>query len=203
MPRHFSDEEKKLIKERLMIIGKKLFSTLGLKKTTIADLTETTGIAKGSFYSFFDSKEELYFIVMEEEAKKIRQKFKDEIFNKFPVMEPDEILKQILITILEVLETNSLINRIYNTDDLNLIYQKVNEKQLEEHKQLSLNAFLPFIKYLQEQGEIITKKPEVIIGVIRAIPFVSFHKEELGKDIYLEIINLLIELVAEGLVKKQ
>lgn len=203
MPRHFSKEEKKIIKERLMTKGKELFSTIGLKKTTIEDLTETVGIAKGSFYSFFDSKEELYFIVMEAEAEKIRQKFKEDIINKFPVMEPEEIMKQMLSTMLEVLETNPLINRIYNTDDLSLIYQKINNNQLEEHKQLSLNAFLPFIKNLQEQGELIIEKPEVIMGVIRAIPLVSFHKEELGKDIYPEIIDLLIEMVAEGLVKKQ
>src|SRR5690554_1389391 len=86
-------------------------------------------------------------------------------------------------------------NEQYQNDHLNLIYQKLNKKQIEEHKQLSLNAFLPIIKYWQEQGELIKGKPELIMGVLRAVPCVSFHKEELGKDIYPEIMDLLINIV--------
>ena len=59
------------------------------------------------------------------------------------------------------------------------------------------------IKYWQEQGEVIKGKPEFIMGVLRAVPCVSFHKEELGKDIYPEIMDLLINIVTEGLLEKK
>jgi AcrR family transcriptional regulator len=199
MPRHFSEEDKERIKNELKETGKELFATLGLKKTTIADLTEAVGIAKGSFYQFFDSKEELYFIVLEEEAEKLRYKYKEEVINNSAPTK--ENLKQFLTIMLETIENNPLLNRVYNSDDLNLIQQKLDKEQLEEHKQLSLNAFLPIINHWQEEGDLIAEKPEVIIGVIRAIPLVSLHQEELGKNIYPEIMDLLIDLVAEGLVK--
>jgi len=41
------------------------------------------------------------------------------------------------------------------------------------------------------------------MGVLRAVPCVSFHKEELGKDIYPEIMDLLINIVTEGLLEKK
>jgi AcrR family transcriptional regulator len=62
MPRGFSDREKELIHDSLLMKGRELFINYGLKKTSIADLCREAGIALGSFYIFYSSKEEkLYF----------------------------------------------------------------------------------------------------------------------------------------------
>ena len=37
--------------------------TLGMKKTSVDQLTKAVGIAKGSFYKFYESKEMLFFAV--------------------------------------------------------------------------------------------------------------------------------------------
>ena len=39
--------------------------TVGIRKTSVEQLTEAAGIAKGSFYKFFPSKELLFFAVLE------------------------------------------------------------------------------------------------------------------------------------------
>lgn len=39
--------------------------TIGMRKTSVEQLTEAVGIAKGSFYKFFPSKELLFFAVLE------------------------------------------------------------------------------------------------------------------------------------------
>ena len=39
--------------------------TLGMKKTSVEQLTKAVGIAKGSFYKFYESKEMLFFAVLE------------------------------------------------------------------------------------------------------------------------------------------
>ena len=38
---------------------------LGMKKTSVEQLTKAVGIAKGSFYKFYESKEVLFFAVLE------------------------------------------------------------------------------------------------------------------------------------------
>ena len=39
--------------------------TIGMRKTSVEQLTEAVGIAKGSFYKVFPSKELLFFAVLE------------------------------------------------------------------------------------------------------------------------------------------
>ncbi|MEC1287550.1 TetR/AcrR family transcriptional regulator, partial [Bacillus paralicheniformis] len=71
MPK-FTEKEKEAIRSALVQSGRELFAQLGLKKTSVGELTASAGIAQGSFYTFFDSKEELYFEILQQEEKKIR-----------------------------------------------------------------------------------------------------------------------------------
>ena len=59
MPK-FSDAEKEFIRQKLMQEGERLFVSFGIKKVSIDEIVQATGIAKGSFYSFYQSKEHLY-----------------------------------------------------------------------------------------------------------------------------------------------
>ena len=53
-----------------------MFAKFGIKKTGVGDLTRAAGISQGSFYVFFDSKEELYFDILESEETKIAETLK-------------------------------------------------------------------------------------------------------------------------------
>ena len=71
MPRPWSEKEKIVIKKSLTKEARKLFEKYGLQKTTIDDIVSATHISKGSFYLFYQSKEELYFDVLEEVESKL------------------------------------------------------------------------------------------------------------------------------------
>ncbi|WP_145026657.1 TetR/AcrR family transcriptional regulator [Paenibacillus sp. Y412MC10] len=51
-----------------MDADKRLFAAQGLKKTSLEQLTAATGIAKSTFYAFYDSKEAMYLDLLELEA---------------------------------------------------------------------------------------------------------------------------------------
>ncbi len=70
MPR-FSDREKEQIRDRLLAQGEKLFAARGIKKVTIDDLAEAAGIAKASFYKFYEGKEHLYLDIVQHIQRKI------------------------------------------------------------------------------------------------------------------------------------
>ena len=55
----FRPDEKDRIVRVLVETAERLFATQGLKKTSLDELVQPAGIAKGSFYAFFDSKESL------------------------------------------------------------------------------------------------------------------------------------------------
>src|SRR5215470_2305575 len=65
MPKGFTDREKALIRAGLLEKGRELFATYGLRKTNVEDLTRAVGISKGAFYLFFESKEALFFELLE------------------------------------------------------------------------------------------------------------------------------------------
>ncbi len=66
MPKWFSEDEKELIRRKLLEQGEKHFSRFGFKKTNVEEIALAVGISKGAFYRFFDSKELLFMEVIEE-----------------------------------------------------------------------------------------------------------------------------------------
>ncbi|MDO4945516.1 MAG: TetR/AcrR family transcriptional regulator [Ruminococcus sp.] len=58
MPPIFSREDKKKIRMQLLTEGRKMMIERGITKTNIDELAENAGIAKGTFYNFFPSKQD-------------------------------------------------------------------------------------------------------------------------------------------------
>ncbi len=58
MPNAFTEEESKRIRQELILAGIRLSKELGVQKMSVEKLTAAVGIAKGSFYLFFSSKED-------------------------------------------------------------------------------------------------------------------------------------------------
>lgn len=65
MPTAFTDEELEHIRSALIQAGIRLSKELGLQKMSVEKLTAAVGIAKGSFYMFFGSKENFILEVAE------------------------------------------------------------------------------------------------------------------------------------------
>ena len=62
----FTDEQNEQIRNDLIREARRCGITIGMRKTSVEQLTEAVGISKGSFYKFFDSKELLFFTVLED-----------------------------------------------------------------------------------------------------------------------------------------
>lgn len=62
----FTDEQNEQIRKDLIREARRCGITIGMRKTSVEQLTNAVGISKGSFYKFFDSKELLFFTVLED-----------------------------------------------------------------------------------------------------------------------------------------
>ena len=62
----FTDEQNETIRKDLIREARRCGITIGMRKTSVEQLTNAVGISKGSFYKFFDSKELLFFAVLED-----------------------------------------------------------------------------------------------------------------------------------------
>ena len=82
------------LKDRIVHESLKLFSLNGFWNTSITDILEAAGTSKGGFYNYFASKEDLFFVVLEEAQRIWREKTLagiDEIEN------PLEKIEQLLL----------------------------------------------------------------------------------------------------------
>ncbi|PTM59769.1 TetR/AcrR family transcriptional regulator [Desmospora activa] len=199
MVKGFSEREKEIIRNKLMEVGRERFGSQGLKKTSIRELTDAVGIAQGSFYLFFHSKEELFFRILEIEEASIQQKLQS------TTLEPvtAESFKQWILKALTLAENNPIVRRLYVDGEYELMLRKLQQEVIEQHIQKDADALLPLISSWQQQGLILAKKPEMIASVIRSLFLLTLHKKEIGEDIYDETIDLIVELIASGLVTKK
>jgi AcrR family transcriptional regulator len=66
MPKAFGEAERDTIRSALQTAGLTRFERAGLRAARIDDICRDVGIAKGSFYAFFDSKVDLFMSVVEQ-----------------------------------------------------------------------------------------------------------------------------------------
>ena len=199
MPKTFTEKEKGIIRNALIQKGRELFSTQGLKKTSITELTTAAGIAQGTFYNFFDSKEELYFEILELEESNSEQFLEDILKSS---ISSKESIKKIIKGTFELFENNPIIRRLYDSHDYELMVRKLPSEKLESHQKEDTVRVLNLIMRIQQKNELIDTRPEIIAGLLRAVVMLYFHQDEIGREIYPEVINLLADIIADGLVKK-
>jgi len=77
MPSAFDDRERESIKARLVSAALSALRRGGLGAASVADLASAAAIAKGSFYSFYASKEELFMEALESIEGEYRAIFED------------------------------------------------------------------------------------------------------------------------------
>ena len=193
----FTEAEKAHIRGKLLEVGREHFAERGLRKTSIEDLTLPAGIAKSSFYAFFDSKEALYLELLMME----RRRMKEEISATFPATDDvREAIVHFLRAAIREIETSALTRRIItHPEEWRMVARRVSPEQMEANIAESTLATLSFIREGQESGQIIAARPEVIAGIVRAVVTLTTHKDDIGRDIYPEVLEMMIDFVAEGL----
>jgi AcrR family transcriptional regulator len=200
MPAGFTDTEKQKIKEGLIKEGRKLFSQYGLKKTTIKDITNAVGIAQGSFYNFYASKEELYFEILDLESLKIRENMAKDM-NLIKKENPGSGIKKMIFETYMALGENDLFKDLFS-GSFGILLRKLPEEKIQEHMMMDYASLKPLIIKWQNEGILKKKNPEAIVGLFHMLFYLSLHKKDLG-DNYRGTFELLLDLIVDGLVEKE
>lgn len=74
MPKVVTEEEKKIIKNSMYMHTIELIKKKGIKNITVEDITRSIGIAKGTFYNYYQSKEELMLAVIQKDEERLFRK---------------------------------------------------------------------------------------------------------------------------------
>ncbi|WP_066633102.1 TetR/AcrR family transcriptional regulator [Desulfolucanica intricata] len=194
----FTEREKEQIRQCLLTKGKELFTQYGLTKTSIDDLVQACGIAKGSFYKFFSSKEELFYIILQNQEEITNQLIGGHLRENLP---PKELISSFLHTAFKLADENPLLQQFFQEGESERILRKLPKRLIKDFAQDHTKKGIAFVQALIQRGVLRKQDPEVINAVFHAIMLLRLHKEELGKDLFPRVMNLIIDYIAEGLTK--
>ncbi|KOX14255.1 transcriptional regulator [Nocardiopsis sp. NRRL B-16309] len=189
--------------------GERLFTTQGLRKTSLEDLVSGTGIAKSSFYRFFAAKEALYLELMMRQAADVKREVVDEAL--LSTEDVREGLRRFLHATLRRLETDPLYRRLMtHPEEMAAVTRRLGSADPESVSAFTASpdnparALADFLRHHQEEGELPEHDPAVLLGVIQAVLVLPLNKELLGDPALLpRIQDLLVDIVATGLTPQK
>lgn len=201
MPKGFSDEEKKQIKSDLIIKGKELFGKYGIRKTSVIDLTNAVGIAKGSFYIFYNSKEELLFDVLEKTEEEIHKQVLDNLV-KIDNSSLENV-KDFFNHLYFYVEDDPFLKRMMDREEINYLWRKMPDNLKEKNLTIDIDTAGNLIEILKQKGFAVDEDKELLAGILRSLFFLMLHREQIGESIYPKVIKKLIDIVLESLINKK
>jgi len=194
----FSEPERDRIRAILLETGRRLFTTQGLRKTSLEELTRPAGIHKTSFYAFFGSKEELYLDLLRLEAPGVAARVTGALT---ATDTPREALRRFLRAAVDELDANPLVKRLVtHPEELAMAAARVRPAD-REAKAEALLPIRAFVERGQREGWIVAGHPDAVVGVLRAVTMLTLHKREIGEEHYPEVLDLMIASVADGLTR--
>jgi len=201
MPKGFTEQERKIIKDNLIEKGTDLFGTYGLKKTNVEEITNAVSIAKGSFYSFYSSKEELFLDILQQTEKKLIKEIQQLLKNM--KKNPKETFKDFIRFHFRAPKEQPIIQQIADKNTRDYLIRKLqNNPNLKQV--LQTYEYIPqFIKMWQKNGFIINKDPQILSGILKSLFTIGLDEETvvyIGKEKFPEIIETLIDIIADYMI---
>lgn len=198
----FNLESKK--KEVLIQAAMKEFSRVPLFEASISNIIKDAGIPRGSFYQYFEDKEDVFFFLLNDHSKRYNDKFISIIKeNEGDLFDSYIELYQYTLIKFQNLENqnffrNAFLNMNYKVE--NTFTRNMNE---DEHK----TRLSEIMTLINKEKLNITDKRE-IFHVMKIITAVTFHNliqnfaKEIPFDESVENYTLELSLLKKGLYKR-
>ena len=198
MPRAFKKEEKEKIHAKLLEAGRSCFLRYGLKKTTIEDVVGPAGIAKSSFYLFFESKEALFVAVIMAEMPAMMDRLMSASFGRTEDIRDALIL--LMKAIVHEIETNEL-TRILLDDPMEIerLAAGIDFKAILQSSAAMFAPLYEEIRRAQERGKMIEGDPAQISYALGLIKLLPVNRDRVPRDLYEGMLEFAPQVIADGL----
>jgi AcrR family transcriptional regulator len=184
-------------KTKIYDCGKEIFSNKGFKDTNVSDITKKAGIAIGTFYNYYPSKEKLFMDIFLEENAKLKKNCMESLdMTQSPVI----VIRQMMALNVEGIISSPILKEWYNKS----VFGKIEQLYLEETG-IQVNDFLydsfhEIVQQWQTEGKMRSDMDsKMIMMVFAAMINVETHKEEIGLEFFPQLLDHMMELIMKGL----
>ncbi|WP_024620596.1 TetR/AcrR family transcriptional regulator [Metaclostridioides mangenotii] len=185
-------------KAEIIKYGRELFSSKGFKDTNVAEIARMAGIATGTFYNYYTSKDKLFMEIYLEENVKLKKDIMDSVNLE---SSPINIMKEIMSLNLKGMTSNPILKEWYNRDVFIRIEQSFCEENGIESVDFLYDSFIEIVKKWQIEGKVRNDiDAEMIMAIFSTLVNVETHKEEIGLKYFPQVLEYLAEFTMKGLM---
>jgi AcrR family transcriptional regulator len=191
-------------KETLIRAAIKEFSRAPLFEASIANIIKEAGIPRGSFYQYFDDKEDLYYYLLDDSSKRLNERFIAILIKQNgDLMETFIESFEMMLINLESIESRQFFRNAF----LNMNYKSENTLT-PEVSQEQLNTRLAEVVALVDHNKLnITDEMELIhvLKIMKAITIqnlIQVFAKDLSIEESLKNYTLEVSLLKKGLSKE-
>jgi AcrR family transcriptional regulator len=178
--------------------AQKLFSTKGFKDTNVSDITKMAGIAVGSFYKYYSSKDQLFMAIYLSENEQLKRSLMESVN---PDDDPVKQMKEVLTLNFQGMIANPILKEWYNRD----LFSKLEKYFYEQEGFKSISEFMnrgaiELIKRWKVDGKLRSDLDDgLIMAIFNSIFYIDFHKKEIGIQYFPQVLDQIVEFVMKGL----
>lgn len=194
MPKIFNEAEKEMIRKKLLACGMRYLEKKGYKNSQIEEIAKSAGIAKGTFYHFFLSKERFFYEII----LSIRDKNREELHQLvYGGAELDR--KSLAAYFFKRYTVNKTVYHYFSVEELNVIFRKLPD--LADITTAESNEFAAeiFSGLASVNPDF---KIEVVVNMMNVLAAFSANRDVLASAYYEETVRLMADALADYIFKK-
>ena len=181
----FTDYETEQLHQALLKETRRCAVTLGMKKTSVDQLTKAVGIAKGSFYKFYESKEMLFFAVLEGIHAELYGVADLALSENVGLPNADRAAQAVLAVCKRLSDTGDM---IFIENDAKLLLQRLPD----EVKNVHYHDDETHIRQLLEKYDLAPKRGiSLAAATVRGLILTVSHRTQIG-ELYPQVLETLV-----------
>ena len=181
----FTEEQNETIRRDLIREARCCGVTVGMRKTSVEQLTEAVGISKGSFYKFFDSKELLFFAVLEDIHTECFAAAQKSLQENAAIDPASRTAAAILAACRWLSETKAF---VFIENDAEFLLHRLPEEVKTAH----YHDDEMHIRLLLEKYDLVPNRgASLAAATVRGLILTVSHKEQIG-ELYPQVLETLV-----------
>ena len=181
----FTDYETEQLRKALLKETRHCAVTPGMKKTSVEQLTKAVGIAKGSFYNFYESKEMLFFAVLEGIHTELYRVADQALHRNGGLPTSERAAKAVLAVCRRLSDTGDM---VFIENDAKLLLQRLPD----DIKNVHYHDDETHIRLLLEKYDLVPNRGiSLAAATVRGLILTVSHKEQIG-ELYPQVLETLV-----------
>jgi len=140
-------------RERIIQCAVEEFAHRGYKQASINRMVEAAGIAKGSFYQYFEDKDDLFVHIVATQIGSLKIDTFEQEADRLGELNLSEFLRHVFKAQIRAFHSRPELIKI-SLDVIRLAGEPVYQKILQNYEDVQDTFFIPIIRHEIEQGEI-------------------------------------------------